>query len=212
MDKSKRLFVKSKKSTSKQIMDKSKRLFVKSKKSTSKQTLDKSKRLFVKSKKSTSKQTLDKSKRLFVKSKKSTSKQTLDKSKRLFVKSKKSTSKQTLDKSKRLFVKSKKSIRRRSPLIQSGDQIDYKNLSLLFKLISRQGKILSRRVNKLTLKQQRLITIAIKQARILSLLPFVNGVSLALKKAKKNIYINIKRKSITRTPVRKKKNRVTLLH
>nr|YP_010343948.1 ribosomal protein S18 [Solanum urubambaense]UNZ87281.1 ribosomal protein S18 [Solanum urubambaense] len=33
----------------------------------------------------------------------------------------------------------------------------------------------SRRVNKLTLKQQRLITLAIKQARILSLLPFLNN-------------------------------------
>lgn len=80
-----------------------------------------------------------------------------------------------MDKSKRLFVKSKQSIRRSSPLIQSGDRIDYKNLSLLFKFISRQGKILSRRVNKLTLKQQRLITIAIKQARILSSLPFLNN-------------------------------------
>jgi small subunit ribosomal protein S18 len=91
-----------------------------------------------------------------------------------------------MDKSKRLFVKSKQSIRRSSPLIQSGDRIDYKNLSLLFKFISRQGKILSRRVNKLTLKQQRLITIAIKQARILSLLPFVNSSSF-VNNAKKKI-------------------------
>ncbi|KAL6491910.1 ribosomal protein S18, S13 [Orobanche gracilis] len=30
-------------------------------------------------------------------------------------------------------------------------------------------------MNRLTLKQQRLITIAIKQARILSLLPFINN-------------------------------------
>jgi hypothetical protein len=48
-------------------------------------------------------------------------------------------------------------------------------MSLLYRFISQQGKILSRRVNKLTLKQQRLITTAIKQARILSLLPFVNS-------------------------------------
>lgn len=41
--------------------------------------------------------------------------------------------------------------------------------------LSEQRKILSRRVNRLTLKQQRLITIAIKQARILSLLPFLNN-------------------------------------
>nr|YP_010379845.1 ribosomal protein S18 [Astragalus pectinatus]UCS40985.1 ribosomal protein S18 [Astragalus pectinatus] len=80
-----------------------------------------------------------------------------------------------MDKSKRLFLKSKQSFRRSLSPIQSGDRIDYKNMSLLSRFISQQGKILSRRVNRLTLKQQRLITIAIKQARILSLLPFVNS-------------------------------------
>lgn len=80
-----------------------------------------------------------------------------------------------MDKSKRLFLKSKQSFRRSLSPIQSGDRIDYKNMSLLYRFISQQGKILSRRVNRLTLKQQRLITIAIKQARILSLLPFVNN-------------------------------------
>ncbi|KAM4072942.1 hypothetical protein ACB094_11G177700 [Castanea mollissima] len=48
-------------------------------------------------------------------------------------------------------------------------------MSLISRFISEQGKILSRRVNRLNLKQQRLITIAIKQARILSLLPFLNN-------------------------------------
>nr|WPX85468.1 ribosomal protein S18 [Artocarpus elasticus] len=79
-----------------------------------------------------------------------------------------------MDKSKQLFLKSKRSFRRRLPPIQSGDRIDYRNMSLISRFISEQGKILSRRVNRLTLKQQRLITIAIKQARILSLLPFLN--------------------------------------
>ena len=78
-----------------------------------------------------------------------------------------------MDKSKRPFLKSKRSFRRRLPPIQSGDRIDYRNMSLISRFISEQGKILSRRVNRLTLKQQRLITIAIKQARILSLLPFL---------------------------------------
>uniref|UniRef100_A0AAU6QCT9 Small ribosomal subunit protein bS18c n=1 Tax=Komaroffia diversifolia TaxID=555468 RepID=A0AAU6QCT9_9MAGN len=77
-----------------------------------------------------------------------------------------------MDKSKRLFLKKKRSFRRRLPRIGSGDRIDYRNLSLISRFISEQGKILSRRVTRLTLKQQRLITIAIKQARILSLLPF----------------------------------------
>nr|YP_010832108.1 ribosomal protein S18 [Caragana acanthophylla]WFG51241.1 ribosomal protein S18 [Caragana acanthophylla] len=80
-----------------------------------------------------------------------------------------------MDKSKRLFLKSKQSFRRSLSPIQSGDRIDYKNMSLLCRFISQQGKILSRRVNRLTLKQQRLITIAIKQARILSSLPFFNS-------------------------------------
>ena len=80
-----------------------------------------------------------------------------------------------MDKSKRIFLKSKRSFRRRLPPIQSGDRIDYRNMSLISRFISEQGKILSRRVNRLTLKQQRLITIAIKQARILSLLPFLNN-------------------------------------
>nr|YP_010581424.1 ribosomal protein S18 [Triphyophyllum peltatum]UZT27829.1 ribosomal protein S18 [Triphyophyllum peltatum] len=80
-----------------------------------------------------------------------------------------------MDKAKRPFLKSKRSSRRRLPPIQSRDRIDYRNLSLISRFISEQGKILSRRVTRLTLKQQRLITIAIKQARILSSLPFFNN-------------------------------------
>nr|YP_010273716.1 ribosomal protein S18 [Dinetus racemosus]UKO32124.1 ribosomal protein S18 [Dinetus racemosus] len=87
----------------------------------------------------------------------------MDKSKRPFLKSKRS------------FLKSKRSFRRRLPPIQPGDRIDYRNTGLLSRFISEQGKILSRRVTRLTLKQQRLITLAIKQARILSLLPFKKG-------------------------------------
>nr|YP_009485159.1 ribosomal protein S18 [Barclaya kunstleri]YP_010391473.1 ribosomal protein S18 [Barclaya rotundifolia]AUD56345.1 ribosomal protein S18 [Barclaya kunstleri]UPX03448.1 ribosomal protein S18 [Barclaya rotundifolia] len=80
-----------------------------------------------------------------------------------------------MEKFKRPFRKSKRSFRRRLPPIGLGDQIDYRNMSLISRFISEQGKILPRRVNRLTLKQQRLITIAIKQARILSLLPFLNN-------------------------------------
>ena len=80
-----------------------------------------------------------------------------------------------MDKSKRLYFKSKRSFRRRLPPIGSGDRIDYRNMSLISRFISEQGKILSRRMNRLILKQQRLIASAIKQARILSLLPFLNN-------------------------------------
>jgi small subunit ribosomal protein S18 len=123
----------------------------------------------------------------------------MDKSKGLFLKSKKSK-------------KSKKSFRRRLSPIQPGDRIDYKNMSLLYRFISQQGKILSRRVNKLTLKQQRLITTAIKQARILSLLPFVNSLPFVnngkkkLKNGKKNLK---KEKKKLKNGKKKKKKKKT---
>lgn len=65
--------------------------------------------------------------------------------------------------------------RRRLPPIKSGEKIDYKNLDLLRRFLSEQGKILSKRVNRLTSKQQRTMTIAIKRARILALIPFLNN-------------------------------------
>nr|YP_009400552.1 30S ribosomal protein S18 [Vanilla aphylla]QHD19658.1 30S ribosomal protein S18 [Vanilla shenzhenica]BAX88165.1 30S ribosomal protein S18 [Vanilla aphylla] len=70
------------------------------------------------------------------------------------------------------FRKPKKSFHRRLRSIGSRVRINYRNTGLISRFISEQGKILSRRVNRLTLKQQRFITIAIKQARILSSLPF----------------------------------------
>lgn len=76
---------------------------------------------------------------------------------------------------KQIISKSKRSSRRRLPPIKSGDIIDYKNINLLRRFISEQGKILSRRMNKLTSKQQRQMTIAIKRARVLALLPFLNN-------------------------------------
>nr|AZB83573.1 ribosomal protein S18 [Schizachyrium lomaense] len=82
-------------------------------------------------------------------------------------------SKQPFRKFKQSFRKSKQPFRRRSR-IGRGDRINYRNMSLINRFISEQGKILSRRINRLTLKQQRLITLAIKQARILSFLPFRN--------------------------------------
>nr|YP_009729463.1 ribosomal protein S18 [Incarvillea arguta]QHW07091.1 ribosomal protein S18 [Incarvillea arguta] len=87
-----------------------------------------------------------------------------------------------MDKSERPFVKStrpfrkrksKRSFRRPLPPIKSGERIDYTNTELLARFLSKQGKILSRRVTRLTLKQQRKITIAIKRARIVALLPFI---------------------------------------
>lgn len=76
---------------------------------------------------------------------------------------------------KQAINKSKRSSRRRLPPIRSGEIIDYKNINLLRRFISEQGKILSRRMNRLTSKQQRLMTIAIKRARVFALLPFLNN-------------------------------------
>ena len=63
--------------------------------------------------------------------------------------------------------------KRLSP-IKPGDPIDYKDVDLLKKFITDRGKILPRRLTGLTSKQQRDVTNAVKRARIIALLPFVN--------------------------------------
>ncbi len=63
--------------------------------------------------------------------------------------------------------------RRLSPL-KTTDTLDYKDVELLSKFLTEQGKILPRRVTGLTTKQQTILTKAVKKARILALLPFVN--------------------------------------
>jgi small subunit ribosomal protein S18 len=55
------------------------------------------------------------------------------------------------------------------------DIIDYKDVELLKRFISESGKILPRRVTGTGAKNQRKLTIAIKRARIMGLLPFVQG-------------------------------------
>ena len=50
--------------------------------------------------------------------------------------------------------------------------IEYKNLKLLKKCVTDKGKILPKRINRITAKQQRYIAKAIKNARIIGLLPF----------------------------------------
>ena len=63
--------------------------------------------------------------------------------------------------------------KRLSPF-KPGDPIDYKDVDLLKKFITERGKILPRRLTGLTAKQQRDLTNAVKRARIVALLPFVN--------------------------------------
>ncbi len=65
--------------------------------------------------------------------------------------------------------------RRRVSPIKPDEPIDYKDVDLLRKFVTERGKILPRRITGLTAKQQRDLTTAIKRARILALLPYVNG-------------------------------------
>ena len=51
--------------------------------------------------------------------------------------------------------------------------IDYKDKDFLLKFVNEQGKILPRRITGTSLKFQRKISVAIKRARHLALLPFV---------------------------------------
>lgn len=64
--------------------------------------------------------------------------------------------------------------RRRLSPIKPGEPIDYKDIDLLRKFVTERGKILPRRITGLTAKQQRDLTLAIKRARIVALMPFIN--------------------------------------
>jgi len=52
------------------------------------------------------------------------------------------------------------------------DIIDYKDVSRLKKYITERGKILPRRISGNCARHQRMLTVAIKRARNIALLPF----------------------------------------
>ena len=62
------------------------------------------------------------------------------------------------------------------PPLESGSlkEIDFKDVRLLSRFITDRGRILPRKITGLSCKQQRMITRAIKRARQISLLPFIN--------------------------------------
>lgn len=64
--------------------------------------------------------------------------------------------------------------RKRLSPIPPSQPIDYKDVELLRKFITERGKILPRRITGLTAKQQRDLTTAVKHARLVALLPFIN--------------------------------------
>lgn len=51
--------------------------------------------------------------------------------------------------------------------------VDYKNVSQLEKYTSERGKILPRRITGTCAKHQRVLTVAIKRARHIALMPYV---------------------------------------
>ena len=51
---------------------------------------------------------------------------------------------------------------------------DSKDTELLSRFVSERGKILPRRVTGTSAKNQRKVTTAIKRARVMALMPFVN--------------------------------------
>ena len=61
---------------------------------------------------------------------------------------------------------------RRKRTLDPNIVIDYKNTDVLKRFVTDRGKIIPRRISGATAKQQRLITLSVKRARFLSLLPF----------------------------------------
>ncbi|HLD88165.1 MAG TPA: 30S ribosomal protein S18 [Candidatus Omnitrophota bacterium] len=55
--------------------------------------------------------------------------------------------------------------------IPKGTDINYKNIAFLQKCLTERGKILSRRLTSADASQQRLLSTAVKRARLLGLLP-----------------------------------------
>jgi small subunit ribosomal protein S18 len=57
--------------------------------------------------------------------------------------------------------------------VEKQTAVDYKDVSRLRKFISERGKILPRRISGSCAKHQRLLTVAVKRARVIAFLPFV---------------------------------------
>lgn len=69
-------------------------------------------------------------------------------------------------------------VKKKDPIFVDGVRprpmyVDYKDLELLTKLISRQGKLMGRRKSGCTAASQHAVAKAIKRARFMALLPYV---------------------------------------
>jgi len=61
------------------------------------------------------------------------------------------------------------------PNAQAESTLNYKNINLLRSFITERGKILPARISGTCAKHQRVLSNAIKNARIIALLPFTSG-------------------------------------
>ena len=70
-----------------------------------------------------------------------------------------------------LFQVSKFQFKKKCPLTgKNAPEVDYKNIKLLKKYISENGKILPSRITSVSQKKQRGLSLSIKRARILALI------------------------------------------
>ena len=58
--------------------------------------------------------------------------------------------------------------------VEQVESIDYKDTAKLRRLVSERAKILPRRVTGTCAKHQRMVTTAVKRARYMSLMPYIN--------------------------------------
>lgn len=75
-----------------------------------------------------------------------------------------------------LFPFSKNNFQKQTTTLERIGVINYKNIFLLRKYISIEGKILPKRLTNLNSKQQRYMATAIKNARIMGFLPFARRI------------------------------------
>lgn len=54
-------------------------------------------------------------------------------------------------------------------------KIDYKDVRVLGKFVSERGKMMPSRISAVSAKKQRALSLAIKRARFLALMPYVNN-------------------------------------
>ena len=70
-----------------------------------------------------------------------------------------------------VFQDDKFKFKKRCPLsVKGAPKVDYKNIKLLKRYVSENGKILSSRITSVSLKKQRELSLSIKRARNLALI------------------------------------------